>query len=69
MRVQVQMYGTNLPQETYQKYLGIIFDENGIEWNRTVEENTIEVRKMVQWLHIKGMNINGWRPASNRAIY
>lgn len=68
-QVEVKLYDTVLPQEPYQKYLGIVFSEAGIEWDKTVEGNATKARKMTQWFHSKGVNINGWRPSCNRAVY
>ena len=60
----LQLYGTALPCVAHQEYLGIIFENDGINWEKTMAPRIAKLKQMATFLNSKGMSLGGWRPSS-----
>jgi hypothetical protein len=63
------MGNEKIPQRENFKYLGIYFNEEGIDWLLSVNPRIENVKKLSEWMSSIGFNINGWRPACNVMVY
>jgi hypothetical protein len=65
----VSIYDTNIVRTKEIKYLGLIFNINGINWNASLNPRLQSARQLIALFRSKGMNAGGWRPAQGILLY
>jgi hypothetical protein len=63
------LYGTPLPKVDKADYLGMVFNETGIDFPSNLVKRRNKARNMIQVLGNLGMNSTGWPLKSSTAVY
>jgi Reverse transcriptase (RNA-dependent DNA polymerase)/Endonuclease-reverse transcriptase len=63
------MYGQAMPHTDRFRYLGMYFNNHGVDFDYSFQQRVAKTRKLVDFFRSKGFNGNGWRPDSNIALY
>lgn len=65
----LQLYGTRLPSPPGTEYLGMTFDQTGLNFESSLNKRTRKVRALIQMLGDLGMNSTGWPLRSSAMVY
>ena len=67
--LEFKLYGETLPVETRFEYLGITFQQSGIDWDENIKKRTKKAQTMTNIIAGVGMNGTGFSPEASVRIY
>lgn len=65
----LKLYSQPLPKATETTYLGMVFNESGVDWEPSLNPRIQKVHGMISMLGSMGMNSTGWPASSSIKAY